>query len=274
MSKAQSLTVWRQRLVESLQEKNLAQANAVLFDAESELGSEQVIALIETTELSDLRVLAESADRSIGSPLLAHISPDKLAELLSYQIRHEHLFHDPVSPVASILFGTFFREDVQDDPELQERYLDALFDPRHELVQRFLLLMEEAFSSGRTWQTNPFIDPPPRTDPDTLASDYEMRSDDPWRTESVGTYVEDAEDLPLGRFTRWFEAAKAHPGEFQDEGPRQFLLAICALRPEYALALHDCHARREETLESESTGVTQPPSPDRANPVPDSERMF
>ncbi|MCY0871300.1 MAG: hypothetical protein OWQ56_01025 [Acidithiobacillus caldus] len=172
MPKARALTVFRQQLVESLQAKDTKQADAVLFAAEADLGSEQVAALIETVDLSDLRVLAESADRSIGSPVLAHLSPEKLAELLSYQIRHEQLFPEPVSPIPSILFGTFFREAVQEDTELQERYLDALFDPRHDLLPRLLSMIEEAFSSGHTWESNPFIDPPPQIDPDTQSADY------------------------------------------------------------------------------------------------------
>ncbi|MCY0871299.1 MAG: hypothetical protein OWQ56_01020 [Acidithiobacillus caldus] len=101
-----------------------------------------------------------------------------------------------------------------------------------------------------------------------------MRSDDPWRTEAVGTYLEDEDELPLGRFTRWYAIAQEHPGEFQDEGPKQFLLAVCALRPEYALALHDYHTRLRDRAESHRDHPDKPRSSDTAASVSDSERMF
>ncbi len=228
-----------------------------LYDAEEELGADTLPMLIDRIPLSDLRALAESADRSSHFALLDHLSPRKLAELLDYQMRHEKLYPDAFSPFENILFGTFFREDIQDNRTFQEDYLDAIFDHRLNLVVPLLRCLLDAFSSGDHPETNPFV----HTHEQARMSD-----------------IADSEE-DLGIFTHWYQMHHDQQcGEYDDAGPRAFLLCICALRPEFALTLSDLFKRQPQGEDDgNETSTTHSPATLKQKPATGytaSESMF
>lgn len=255
MSNVNALTVWQERLAAIARSvPNPRAAEQALFEAEAELGTQNLPLLIDRIPLSDLRVLAESADSSVHSALLAHLSPHKLAELLDYQMRQEQLFPDAFSPFSNILFGTFFSEDIQENEDIQLLYLDAIFDHRLDLVEPILHRLLEAFSNGDKAETNPFIHPD--TEPDSSVE---------------ATPAED-----LGIFTHWFsENCNHHYGECDDAGPKAFLLCVCTLRPEYAMTISDLYIRQTQERVAPSTpSIPEESAHDQPKADADRESMF
>ena len=217
---AKTLTVYRDELHHlALSKPRQREVDDALFSAESGLGTKGAIALIDTLELDDLHTLSETADGSLGSPLLQLLSPEKFLDLLTYRMHYEERNHLATDGFVAILLGTLFSDNNNNDENQQLAYLDAVFIHHSELLPRFCLLLEKAFTIFDQEEGSPFLSSP------------------------AASYDPDLE--PLGMFTKWFSQF-GEESVCEDQGILHFCLLLCRHRPEYAMALTDawrllCH---------------------------------